>query len=83
MLFPKYYTPKLGQTRKDNTPHECAVEEIDWYNNMLNSEQRAAVCSVLNGVARPTPYILFGPPGIYYKIHLTLFTPTWCLIPKW
>lgn len=34
-----------------------------WANRFLNSEQEAAVQRIANGVLRPLPYIIFGPPG--------------------
>jgi len=33
------------------------------YNTSLNERQRAAVCRIVSGQCRPTPYLLFGPPG--------------------
>ncbi|EDO45106.1 predicted protein, partial [Nematostella vectensis] len=33
------------------------------YNSRLNERQRAAVARILSGQSRPTPYLLFGPPG--------------------
>ena len=29
----------------------------------LNARQKAAVVRILSGQSRPTPYLLFGPPG--------------------
>ncbi len=34
-----------------------------FFNDSLNNRQRAAVLRILHGQCRPTPYILFGPPG--------------------
>ncbi|XP_077977756.1 uncharacterized protein LOC144433319 [Glandiceps talaboti] len=34
-----------------------------FYNTQLNARQKAAVIKILRGHCRPTPYILFGPPG--------------------
>ncbi|XP_077120996.1 RNA helicase Mov10l1 isoform X2 [Ranitomeya variabilis] len=34
-----------------------------FFNPMLNDRQRLAVTRILSGDCRPTPYILFGPPG--------------------
>ena len=33
------------------------------YNTSLNERQRAAVSRIVSGQCRPTPYLLFGPPG--------------------
>ncbi|XP_075713319.1 RNA helicase Mov10l1 isoform X2 [Rhinoderma darwinii] len=34
-----------------------------FFNRMLNDHQKLAVTRILSGDCRPTPYILFGPPG--------------------
>ena len=33
------------------------------YNPSLNERQIAAVSRIVSGQCRPTPYLLFGPPG--------------------
>ncbi|CAG2179990.1 unnamed protein product, partial [Oppiella nova] len=38
-------------------------ESIDWFNKSLNLQQKLAVIGALKGHSRPTPYIIFGPPG--------------------
>ncbi|NXK13450.1 M10L1 helicase, partial [Herpetotheres cachinnans] len=35
----------------------------EFFNPMLNAQQKLAVKRILSGQCRPTPYVLFGPPG--------------------
>lgn len=37
--------------------------ELKWYNNALDKFQRQAVVNVMQGLARPMPHIIYGPPG--------------------
>ncbi|XP_009874106.1 PREDICTED: putative helicase Mov10l1, partial [Apaloderma vittatum] len=35
----------------------------EFFNPMLNEQQKVAVKRIVSGECRPTPYVLFGPPG--------------------
>uniref|UniRef100_A0A8C5SX99 RNA helicase Mov10l1 n=1 Tax=Laticauda laticaudata TaxID=8630 RepID=A0A8C5SX99_LATLA len=39
------------------------TQHCDFFNPLLNEHQKLAVKRILSGECRPTPYILFGPPG--------------------
>lgn len=49
-----------------NTVNEVRVpraREKEFFNPVLNENQKLAVRRILSGDCRPLPYILFGPPG--------------------
>ncbi|XP_069765517.1 RNA helicase Mov10l1 isoform X5 [Narcine bancroftii] len=49
--------------RKDLQGEPSNQKECNFYNLQLNEHQRSAVIHIVRGECRPTPYIVFGPPG--------------------
>ncbi|XP_025071153.1 RNA helicase Mov10l1 isoform X2 [Alligator sinensis] len=39
------------------------MRDCEFFNPVLNEHQKLAVKRILSGECRPTPYVLFGPPG--------------------
>ncbi|XP_050666667.1 probable RNA helicase armi [Leptidea sinapis] len=57
VLFPSRLQISPPQVSSDK------IENIQWYNEKLNSGQRNTIVNILRGECRPMPYIIFGPPG--------------------
>jgi len=56
VLFPSSLSPK----KPLQVPR---LDEMVWYNDALNNQQRISVIKALEGECRPLPYVIFGPPG--------------------
>ena len=70
VLFPESFVPQKAQKWKtldnktsDGASPQQAPKSFSFFNKELNSRQKAAVVRILNGLCRPTPYVIFGPPG--------------------
>ena len=68
VLFPGQPTPKQPLVRMP-PPSSCShgnstvSTPSQFFNPVLNPRQQAAVIRILAAQNRPTPYIVFGPPG--------------------
>lgn len=56
----KIHLPALSIVMEVMTPK---MRDYEFFNPVLNEHQKLAVKRILSGECRPTPYVLFGPPG--------------------
>ncbi|CAK6950909.1 RNA helicase Mov10l1 [Scomber scombrus] len=61
---------KATQTKDGGLPSKPIPSPGHFFNPNLNPPQREAVKRILAGESRPTPYVLFGPPGTGKTITL-------------
>ncbi|KAE8296076.1 RNA helicase Mov10l1 [Larimichthys crocea] len=61
---------KATQTKDGRLPTKPIPSKGHFFNPELNPPQREAVKMILAGECRPTPYVLFGPPGTGKTITL-------------
>ncbi|XP_029991489.1 RNA helicase Mov10l1 [Sphaeramia orbicularis] len=61
---------KSTQTKDGRMPSKPLPSKGHFFNPYLNPSQKEAVKRILVGECRPTPYVLFGPPGTGKTITL-------------
>uniref|UniRef100_A0A8B9JVV3 Mov10 like RISC complex RNA helicase 1 n=1 Tax=Astyanax mexicanus TaxID=7994 RepID=A0A8B9JVV3_ASTMX len=70
-VYDTYCTPFSLTFLSDlKTPAKHTPKPGQFFNSNLNPAQRQAVKRILGGECRPTPYVLFGPPGTGKTITL-------------
>ncbi|XP_015449490.1 RNA helicase Mov10l1 [Pteropus alecto] len=55
--------PGMGAFAAGTSALDTGAREKEFFNLVLNENQKLAVRRILSGDCRPLPYILFGPPG--------------------
>ena len=65
VLFPGQPSPKQPLISFSSAPSDFSVVSVPshLFNPVLNPRQRSAVKRILEARNRPSPYVVFGPPG--------------------
>lgn len=67
VLFPDEVNPMFAQLdvtlNLSNGQLQYNDSVLPWFNESLNIVQKQTVVHILQGVGRPLPFVIFGPPG--------------------
>lgn len=63
MIFPQVLDINENPPLTPLNTRVIRAPQLKFYNRTLNNEQQTAVVGIVQSVARPAPYLIYGPPG--------------------
>ena len=66
MIFPQLLDIEENPPLPPLNTRIIRAPQLKFYNRTLNQEQQTAVVGIIQSVARPSPYLIYGPPGKFH-----------------